>query len=75
MARMRRRRKKHHKRIMDHRSMWGTEATGMVDWYAGEDGEDVDEEAEASQADDASTQNVEDWRYSTRECEDWKVYV
>jgi hypothetical protein len=33
-----------------------------LDWYEGKDGDDadVDEEAEASQADDGSTQNVED---------------
>ena len=31
-------------------------------------------EEEASQANDGSTQNVEDCRHSTRECEDWTVY-
>jgi hypothetical protein len=35
-------------------------ATSDVDVYEGEDGNDVDEEEEASQADDGSTQNVED---------------
>jgi hypothetical protein len=37
-------------------------ATGVVDRYEGEDGDDLDvyEEAEVSQADDGSTQNVED---------------
>jgi len=47
-----------------------------VDGYEGEDGDDVDadEEEEASQADDGSTQNVEDWGHSTRACEDWTVY-
>jgi len=37
-------------------------ADGDVDGYEGEDGDDVDtdEEEEASQADDGSTQNVED---------------
>jgi len=48
-------------------------STGMV----GDDCNDVDgdEEEEALQADDGSTQNVEDWWYSTRECEDWTVYL
>jgi hypothetical protein len=35
-----------------------------VDGYEGEDGDNVDEEAEASQADDGSTQNVEDRGHS-----------
>ena len=52
--------------------------TSDVDWYEGEDGNDADadadEEEEASQADDGSMQNVEDWGHSTRECEDWTVY-
>jgi hypothetical protein len=34
--------------------------TSDVDWYEGEDGDDADEEEDASQADDGSTQNVED---------------
>jgi len=47
-----------------------------VDRYEGEDGDDVDadEEGEASQADDGSTQHVEDSGHSTRQCEDWTVY-
>jgi len=35
---------------------------------------DADEEDKASQADDGSTQNVENWGHSTRECKDWTVY-
>ena len=44
--------------------------------YEGDEGEqaDADEEKQASTADDGSTQNVEDWGYSTRECENWTVY-
>jgi len=40
--------------------------TSDVDGYEGEDGDDayVDDEEEASQADDGSTQNVEDWGHS-----------
>jgi len=49
-----------------------------VDGCEGEDGDDADadadEEEEASQADDGSTQNVEDWGHSTIECDDWTVY-
>jgi len=57
--------------------------TSAVDWYEGNDGDDVDadEEGEASQANDGSTQNLEDWghstwdwEHSTRDCEDWTVY-
>jgi len=50
--------------------------TSDVDVYKGENGDDadVDGEEEALQADDGSTQNVEDWGHSTRECEDWTVY-
>jgi len=48
-----------------HRSSLGTRD---VDGYEGEDGDDVDvdahEEEEASQANDGSTQNVEDWGLS-----------
>jgi len=46
--------------------------TSDVDGYEGNDGDDADadEEEEASLADDWSTQNVEDWGQSTRECED-----
>jgi len=49
--------------------------TSNVDGYEGEDGEDVDEEEQALPALDGSTQNVEDWGHSTRECEDWTVYI
>jgi len=50
--------------------------TTDADGYEGKNGNDADadEEEEASQADDESTRNVEDWRYSTTECEDWTVY-
>jgi len=56
-------RKKHRKPMMDQRRMWSTDlGPSDVDGYEGEDGDDVDadEEEEASQADDGSTQNVED---------------
>jgi hypothetical protein len=41
-----------------------------------EDGDHADTvaEEEALQADDGSTQNVEDWGRCTRECENWTVY-
>jgi len=50
--------------------------TSDVNRYESKDGDDADadEEEEASQADDGSTQNVEDWGHSTRECDDWTVY-
>jgi len=50
--------------------------TRDVDVYEGADGDDADddEEEEASQADDGSTQNLEDSGHSTRECEDGTVY-
>jgi hypothetical protein len=50
--------------------------TSDVDGYECEDGDDADadEEEEASQADDGSTQNVVDCRHSTGECEDWRIY-
>jgi hypothetical protein len=57
------RRKKNHKPMMDQRRMWWTDlGPGDVDGYEGEEGDDADadEEAEASQADDGSMQNVED---------------
>jgi hypothetical protein len=60
---MRMRRKKHRKPMMDQRRMWKTDlGPSDVDGYEGEDGDDADadEEEEASQADDGSTQNVED---------------
>jgi len=59
--------------MMDQRRMWWTDLGPRdVNGYEGEDGDnvDVDEEEEASQADDGSTQNVEDWGHSTSECED-----
>jgi len=61
--RMRMRRKKHRKPMMDQRRMWRTNlGPSDVDGYEGDDGDnaDADEEEEASQADDGSTQNVED---------------
>jgi len=50
--------------------------TSDVDGYESNDDEDADadEQEEALQADDGSIQNVEDWRHSTRECEDQTVY-
>jgi hypothetical protein len=39
---------------------WFDVGTSDVDRYEGEDGDDADEEEEASQVDDGSTQNVED---------------
>jgi len=71
------RRNKHLKPMMDQRRMWRTEGiVGDVDGYVCEDGDDVDVDVEeqASQADDGSTQNVEDCQHSTRECEDSTVY-
>jgi hypothetical protein len=35
---------------------------------------DADEYKEASQADDGTSQNVEEGEHSTGECEDWIVY-
>jgi hypothetical protein len=53
----------HRKSRMDQCTMLRTDlGPSDVDGYEGEDGDDVDtdEEEEASQADDGSTQNVED---------------
>jgi hypothetical protein len=61
--RMQMRRKKHHKLMMDQRRLWRTNlGPSDVDGYEGEDGDDADADQveEASQADDRSTQNVED---------------
>ena len=55
--------------MKDQRRMWRTDlAPSDVDGYEGEDGHDADadEEEKASQADDGSTQNLEDWGHSTR---------
>jgi hypothetical protein len=63
MMRMRIRRKNHRKWMMDQRRMWRTDlGPSDINGYGGEDGDDVDAdvEEEASQADDGSTQNVED---------------
>jgi len=57
--------------------MWRTDlGPSNVERYAGEDSDDAgaDEEEEALQANDGSTQNVEDWRHGTRQCDDWTVY-
>jgi hypothetical protein len=57
------RRKKHRKSMMDQRRMWRTDlGPSDVNGYEGEDGDDADadEEEEASQADDGSTQNLDD---------------
>jgi hypothetical protein len=61
--RMRMRRKKHHKSMMDQCRISRTDlGPSDVDGYNGEDGDDVDADGdeETSQADDGSTQNVED---------------
>jgi len=57
------RRKEHRKRMMDQIRMWRTDlGPSDIDGYEAEDGDDAtaDEEEEASQADEGSTQNVED---------------
>jgi hypothetical protein len=57
---MRIRRKKHSKRIMDQRCMWRTEGrVADIDGYQCNDA-DADVEELVSQANDESTQNVED---------------
>ena len=50
--------------------------TSDLDRYNRVDGDDVDahDEEEASQANNWSTQNMEDSGYSTRKCEDSTVY-
>ena len=56
-------RKTHRKSMMDQRRMWSTDlGPSDVDGYEAEDGDNVDADVEeqASQADDGSTQNVED---------------
>jgi len=52
-------------------------ATSDVDGYQCEDGDDADadEEEQSLQANNGSTQNVEDEGHSTRECENLAVYV
>jgi len=86
MVLMRIRSKNHCKRMINQCRMWRAEGRGQirfhqgtsnVDGYEGEDGDeaDADVEEDASQADDGSTQNVEDSGHSTRECEDWTVYL
>jgi len=71
---MRMRRNMHRKRMIDQHRMWRTEGiVGDVDRYECDDA-DGHEEEYASQADDGSTQSVEDWGHSTKECEDWSVY-
>jgi hypothetical protein len=46
-----------------------------VDGYEGGVGDSVNEEQEAFQANNGSTQTVEDRGNSTRECEDWTVQI
>jgi hypothetical protein len=61
--RMQMRRKQRRKPMMDQPRMWRTNlGTSDVDGYEFEDGDvaDTDADEEASQADDGSTQNVED---------------
>jgi hypothetical protein len=63
VMRIRMRRKKHRKPIMDQRRMWRTDlGPSDVDGYEGEDGDDADadELEEVSQAIDGSTQTGED---------------
>ena len=63
--------------MMDQRRMWRPDlGPSDVDGYEGEDGDDADadEEEEPSQTDNGSTQNVEDWGHSTRQCEEWTLY-
>jgi hypothetical protein len=67
-------RKEHRKPMMDHRRMWRTESTSNVDGYEDKNGDDADEKEGASWAKNGSTQNVEEWGHSTRECEEWTVY-
>jgi hypothetical protein len=53
--------------------MWTTDqGPSILDGYEGEDDHhaDTDKEDEPLQADDGSTQNVEDRGHSTRQCED-----
>jgi len=57
------RRKNHRKLMIDQCRMWRTDlGPSDVDGYEGEDGNDADadEEEDASQGDDGSTQNEED---------------
>jgi len=50
--------------------------TSDVNRYEGDDCDDADadEEEQSSQANNGSTQTLEDLGHSTRECEDWTVY-
>ena len=53
--------------MMDQCRMWRTEGGVLENVKIGHgDDADVDEEEEASQTDDRSTQNVEDWGHSMR---------
>jgi len=51
--------------------------TNDIDGYEGDDGDDVDADAEEepSQGDNGLTQTLENWGYSTREREDWTLYL
>jgi len=51
--------------------------TGDVEWYESDNGDNADaaKQGDASQADGRLTQTLDDWGYSTRECEDWTVYL
>jgi len=55
---------------------WFDLGSSEVDRHEGDDGDNAseDEEEAGSQADDGSTQNVDDWGHSSREYEDWTVY-
>ena len=48
--------------------------TRDVDGYGSEDSNNADPADEALEGNDGSTQNVEDWGHSTRQCEDCTVY-
>jgi len=65
------RRKKHLQPMMDQRRLWTTEGSVLESVRIGHGYDaDVDDDEEASLADDGSTQNVEDGGKSTGECED-----
>jgi hypothetical protein len=69
--------KKNCKAMMDQRRMWRTGVESSdVDGYEYDNGDDTDTdgEDESLQTGDETTQSVEHWGHSTRECEDWTVY-
>jgi len=71
MMRMRMRSQKHLQPMMDQRRLWTTEGIVLESVRIGHgDDADVDDDEEASLADDGSTQNVGDGGKSTGVCED-----